>query len=197
MTDPMSLDDYLSSRPISTPIHLLDCDVPVDGSTALIVSAADRAGDMASPVVRFDAIGTGIGFAPSWHQWPDLTTMASLGAAATMWARTDLTPADVDVAQLYDGFSFLVLFWLESLGFCPHGDGGPFVEDGRIAIDGELPVNTGGGQLSGGRLHGFGLLHEACVQLRGEAVGRQVDDADVAVVSTGGGPIAGCVLLTR
>jgi acetyl-CoA acetyltransferase/uncharacterized OB-fold protein len=197
MTEPLSLDDYLGSRPISTPIHLLDCDVPVDGSTAFVVSATERVADVAHPAVRIDALGTGIGMSPSWHQWSDLTTMASFGAAATMWARTDLTPADVDVAQLYDGFSFLVLFWLESLGFCAHGDGGPFVEEGRIALGGELPLNTCGGQLSGGRLHGFGLLYEACLQLRGGAEGRQVADAEVAVVSSGGGPIAGCLLLTR
>jgi acetyl-CoA acetyltransferase/uncharacterized OB-fold protein len=197
MTEPLTLDDYLSSRPISTPIHLLDCDVPVDGSTAVVISRADRAGDLARPPVRIEAVGTGVGLPPSWHQWPDLTTMAASGAAATMWARTDLTPADVDVAQLYDGFSFLALFWLEALGFCEHGEGGPFVEGGgRIALGGDLPLNTGGGQLSGGRLHGWGLLREACLQLRGEAEGRQVD-AEVAVVSTGGGPVAGCVLLTR
>ena len=116
-----------------------------------------------------------------------------------MWARTDLTAADVDVAELYDGFSFLALSWLEALGFCEHGEGGPFIEGGtRIARDGELPLNTNGGQLSSGRLHGFGFLHEACVQLRGDGGARQVPKTvDVAVVGNGGGPVAGAMLLTR
>jgi len=196
-TDPITLDDHLGARPISTPLGLLDCDVPVDGSVAVIISAVQAAVDQ-SRAIRFEALGSGLGFPPSWHQWPDLTTMGANGAAATMWARTDLGPRDVDVAQLYDGFTFLALFWLEALGFCAHGDSGPFVESGEhISLGGDLPLNTGGGQLSGGRLHGWGLLEEAVVQLRGEAGDRQVDGAEVGVVSTGGGPIAGCLLLTR
>ena len=112
-------------------------------------------------------------------------------------------PADVDMAQLYDGFSILAMVWLEALGFCGRGESGPFVEDGSaIALDGVLPLNTAGGQLSGGRLHGFGLIHEACVQLRGEGGDRQVPrpggrTPEVAAVANGGGPIAGSLLLTR
>lgn len=198
-TDPITLEDYLGARLISEPLGLLDCDVPVDGSVAVVVSRADRAGDLRTgATVRIEAIGAGTGFAPSWHQWPDLTTMASHGAAASMWARTSLTPADVHVAELYDGFAFLALFWLEAMGFCGHGDGGAFVEGGgRIALDGELPLNTHGGQLSGGRLHGWGFLEEAIHQVRGSAGDRQVPGAEVAAISTGGGPIAGCALLTQ
>jgi len=124
--------------------------------------------------------------------------MACRDAAAMLWQRTDLTPADVDVAELYDGFSFIALAWLEALGFCAHGEGGPFVEGGtRIALDGELPLNTHGGQLSAGRLHGYGFLHEACLQLWGEAGRRQVlGGPEVAVAAAGGGPLAGCLLLT-
>jgi acetyl-CoA acetyltransferase len=124
--------------------------------------------------------------------------MAARDAAAHLWSRTDLTPADVDTAQLYDGFSFLTLAWIEALGFCRPGEGGPFVEGGaRIGIGGELPLNTWGGQLSGGRLHGFGFVAEAMRQLRRQCGERQVRDAEVAVVGVGGGPIAGCMLLTR
>ena len=96
--------------------------------------------------------------------------------AAAMWARTDLRPADVDVAQLYDGFTIEVVWWLEALGFCGAGEAGDFVEGGkRIALGGELPLNTWGGQLSGGRLHAaFGHTAEAVRQLRGEAGARQV-----------------------
>jgi acetyl-CoA acetyltransferase len=145
-----------------------------------------------------NAVGTAMRSRPSWDQWEDLTTMASRDAARQLWSRTDLKPADVDVAQLYDGFSFLTLAWIEALGFCPKGEGGRFVEGGaRIALGGELPLNTWGGQLSGGRLHGFGFLAEAIRQLRGECGERQVRDCEVAVVGNGGGPVAGCMLLTR
>ena len=105
-----------------------------------------------------------------------MTTLAARDAAASMWERTDLTPADVDVAELYDGFGILTMVWLEEIGFCAKGESGPFVEGGaRIALDGALPLNTSGGQLSAGRLHGFGFLHEACLQLRGDAGERQVN----------------------
>jgi acetyl-CoA acetyltransferase len=122
--------------------------------------------------------------------------MANRDAAAHLWSRTDLRPADVQVAELYDGFSFLTLSWLEALGFCEVGEGGPFIEGGtRIALDGVLPLNTHGGQLSAGRLHGYGFLHDA-VQLWGEAGERQVAGGpEVAVVGAGGGPLAGCLLL--
>ena len=114
-----------------------------------------------------------------------------------------MTPADVDVAELYDGFSFITMCWLEALGFCAKGEAGPFVDGGeRIARDGDVPLNTHGGQLSSGRLHGYGFLHEACVQLWGEGGERQVirpggRRPEVAVAAAGGGPLAGCLLLTR
>jgi acetyl-CoA acetyltransferase len=115
-----------------------------------------------------------------------------------MWTRTSLKPADVDVAELYDGFSFLTMTWLEALGFCGKGESGPFVEGGkRLDLDGELPLNTHGGQLSAGRLHGFGFIHEAVMQLSGRAGDRQVNNAEVAAVANGGGPIGGCMLLTK
>jgi hypothetical protein len=104
----------------------------------------------------------------------------------------------VDVAQLYDGFSIFAMLWLEALGFCGPGESGPFVEGGSaIDLGGTIPLNTSGGQLSGGRLHGFGFLAEALRQLRGDAGARQIAEADVAVVGVGGGPIGGAMLLTR
>jgi acetyl-CoA acetyltransferase len=197
--DPMTMDDYLSARLVSTPFCLYDCDVPADGSTAVIVSAVDTSADLRQQPVAVEAIGTAIHGRPSWDQWDDLTTMALRDASAMLWSRTDLKPADVDVAELYDGFSFITLAWLEALGFCGHGEGGPFIEGGeRIALDGQIPVNTHGGQLSGGRLHGYGFLHEACTQLRGEGGDRQVARTpEVAIAAAGGGPLAGCLLLTR
>jgi acetyl-CoA acetyltransferase len=196
--DPLGLDDYLNARPISTPLGLYDCDVPADGATALVISRAEAARDLRRRPLRVEAVGCAIHGRPSWDQWDDLTSMAARDAGSMLWRRTDLRPGDVDVAELYDGFSFLTLAWLEALGFCGRGESGAFVAGGaRIALDGELPLNTQGGQLSAGRLHGYGFLHEACVQLWGEGGERQVPGSpEVAVAAAGGGPLAGCLLLT-
>jgi len=195
----MTLDDYLSARMISTPLCLYDCDAPSDGSTAVVVSRADTAADLRKPPISVHAVGSALHGRPSWDQFDDLTTMACRDAAAQMWERADLTAADVDVAEMYDGFSFITMAWLEAMGFCGKGESGPFVDGGAsIALDGPLPLNTQGGQLSGGRLHGYGFLHEACLQLWGDAGERQVpDDPEVAVAAAGGGPLAGALLLTR
>jgi acetyl-CoA acetyltransferase len=197
--EPLTLDEYLGARMISTPLCLYDCDVPVDGSTAVIVSARERARDGRRDPVHLEAVGCGLRGPFAWDQIDGLAGMAATGAAEALWRRTDLRPADVDVAELYDGFSVLALAWLEALGFCDVGDGGSFVEGGKaISLDGPLPLNTQGGQLSGGRLHGYGMLHEAVVQLRGDGGARQVRDRpEVAVVAAGGGPLAGCLLLTH
>jgi acetyl-CoA acetyltransferase len=135
---------------------------------------------------------------PDWYSYGDGAEMMATEVGRDLWTHTDLRPTDVDVAQLYDGFTIFTLLWLEALGFVPRGDSGAFVEGGdRIALDGDLPLNTSGGQLSAGRLHGYGHLHEACVQLRGEAGARQVTTAEVAVVAVGGGPLGGALLLTK
>jgi acetyl-CoA acetyltransferase len=196
--EPMTMADYLASRPISTPLGLFDCDVPIDGSIALVVSHADYAPDCPNPAVRVDAIGGAYG-SGGWFHRDDFPKMASSEAAAEMWSRTQLRPSDIDVAEIYDGFTFLTFAWLEALGFCADGEAGPFVEGAsRIALDGELPLNTYGGQLSAGRMHGYWLVHEACLQLRGQAGDRQLKrPPEVAVAAAGGGPIAGCMLLTR
>jgi acetyl-CoA acetyltransferase len=196
---PITLDQYLSARIISTPFCLYDCDAPCDGATAVIVSRREASAGLARPPITVESVGTALFERHTWEQRGDLTTMAAHDAAASMWSLTSMRPADVDVAELYDGFSYLVLQWLEALGFCDHGRAGRFVEGGqRIALSGELPVNTQGGQLSGGRLHGLGFLHEACVQLWGEGGARQVPKAPaVAVAAAGGGPVAGCMLVSR
>ena len=197
--DPMTMEDYLNVRMISTPFGLYDCDAPCDGSTAVIVSRVDTQADLRKPGIQVEAVGTALRGRPSWDQFDDLTTMANRDAGAQLWGRTDLKPTDVQLAEMYDGFSFITMTWLEAMGFCGKGESGPFVEGGeRIARDGVLPLNTHGGQLSAGRLHGYGFLHEACVQLWGEAGERQVPgDPEVGVACAGGGPLAGALLLTR
>jgi acetyl-CoA acetyltransferase len=195
--DPMTMADYLAARPVSTPFGLLDCDVPIDGSIALVVSHADYAADCPNRPVAVEAIGGAYG-SGGWFHRDDFPKMASSEAAAEMWSRTELRPSDVNVAEIYDGFTFLTFAWLEALGFCGDGEAGPFVEGAtRIALDSEFPLNTYGGQLSAGRMHGYWLLHEACLQLRGQAGDRQVTQRpEVAVAAAGGGPIAGCMVLT-
>ena len=196
-TDPMTIDDYLAARMISDPLCLYDCDVPCDGSTAVIVSRRDHAPDAPAGAVGINAMGTACRGRPSWDQFDDLTMMMMRDSAASMWQRTELTVDDVDAAQLYDGFSWLTLAWIEAVGFCGKGESGAFVEGGaNIAPNGPVPLNTSGGQLSAGRLHGFGHLHEAVAQLRGTA-NIQVPDCEVVAVGAGGGPETGCLLLTR
>lgn len=193
--DPMTMDDYLNARMITTPFGLYDCDVPCDGAVAVIVSALDAARDLAKPPVRVEAVGTQIIERLDWDQSTLTHEPQSLGQAAHMWTRTTLTPKDVDVAELYDGFTINCLSWIEALGFCGIGEAKDFLDGGRnIALDGVLPLNTHGGQLSHGRTHGMGLIHEAVTQLRGEAGDRQVKDARVAVASSGGLTPSGAIL---
>ncbi len=196
--DPLTLDDYMNSRMISTPLCLYDCDVPIDGAVAVIVSRKKAAKGLPRTPITVEAFGTGLYERFTWDQRKDFTTMAAHDAAASMWKRTKLKPKDVDVAQLYDGFSYLTVQWIEALGFCEQGAVGRFIEGGhRIALDGDIPVNTHGGQLSSGRLHGYGFIHEACTQLWGEGGDRQAKkDVNVAVAAAGGGPIAGSILLS-
>lgn len=197
MRAPMTMDDYLASKMISTPLRMFDCDVHCDASTAIVLSRADAAKDGRHPPIRIEAVGSALHQPWSWDQI-SLTEMAAFDVGRMMWSRTDLKPADVGSAQLYDGFSILTMIWLEGLGLCPRGESGRFVEGGaRIARDGALPINTNGGQLSGGRTHGLGYVHEACTQLWGRGGERQVAPHRVAVAASGGGPLGGSLLLVR
>ncbi|MEU6140444.1 OB-fold domain-containing protein [Streptomyces sp. NPDC047081] len=194
--DPMTMDDYLGARSITTPFGLYDCDVPCDGAVAVVVSAVDTARDLAKPPVLVEAVGTQLVERVEWDQSTLTHEPQTVGQSAHLWTRTSLRPADVDVAELYDGFSFNCLSWIEALGFCGIGEAKDFLDGGKnIARDGVLPLNTHGGQLSHGRTHGMGLVHEAMVQLRGEGGPRQVPGARVAVVSTGGLAPSGVLLL--
>ncbi len=196
---PITLDDYFASPIISTPLRLYDCDVPIDGSTAIILSHIDAARDGPNPLTWIEAVGSSMQYRNSWTQLDALATQAQPKVAEMMWSRTDLKPKDVDVAELYDGFSYHTINWLENFGFCKRFEAGDFIGDGsRIALEGELPINTNGGALSAGRMHAYGQVHEACVQLWGEAGARQVrGEPKVAALSTAGGPLAGCFLLAR
>ena len=184
---PITIQDYLSSRMISSPLRMYDCDTHIDGSTAILLSHRDVARDLARAPIEIEAMGMSLGGLGLGFHRGDFTTMPSDRAGAMLWSRTDLKPSDVDVAQIYDGFSILTWLWLESLGFCERGEAAAFVEGGvRIGLDGELPMNTSGGQLSAGRFHGYGHTYEACLQLWGRAGERQVRNARVCAVSNGG-----------
>jgi acetyl-CoA acetyltransferase len=195
--EPLTMDDYMNARMITTPFGLYDCDVPCDGAVAVIVSRKDLAGDLRQPPVHLEAVGTQVSERMSWDQGvldhePQVT-----GPGAHLWTRTELKPTDIGLALLYDGFSFNCLSWIEALGFCGTGEAKDFLDGGKnIARDGILPLNTHGGQLSSGRLHGYGFLHEAVTQLRGDAGERQVEGVETAVVSNGGGAPGGCFLFT-
>ncbi len=150
--DPMTMDDYLSARPITTPFGLYDCDVPCDGSIAVVVSDASVAGDLPGAAIRVEAVGTQILERVSWDQGTITHEPQVLGQAAHLWTRTSLRPSDVDVALVYDGFTFNAISWLEALGFCPIGEAQAWLDGGRriAVLDGELSLVSPHGGHPGG-----------------------------------------------
>lgn len=186
--DPLTVEDVLASRRIADPLKKLDCCLITDGGGALVVTTAARARDAAKRAIR--VLGAGESHT-HWHiaQMPDLTVSAGARSARDAFGMAGIVPADVDVLQPYDSFTITVLMALEDLGFCAKGEGGPFVEGGRLGPSGALPAMTSGGGLSychPGAL-GLLLLVEAVRQLRGEAGERQVPDARIAVAHGVGG----------
>ena len=166
----------------------------VDGSTAVVLSRRGTGARSGRSTIGIEAVGSAMTMRGTLYP-DDFSSIGAEAAADMMWSRTDLRPADVDTAQLYDGYSILTLNWLEALRICPKGEGGRFIEGGhRISLEGEFPMNTSGGQLAAGRLQGYGHTHEACTQLWGRAGARKVKDAKVALVSNGGMGL-GCMLL--
>ena len=169
----LSIDDYLSSRIISSPLRLFDFCLETDGACAVVVTAADRALDLAQPPVLIRAVAQATTPSPQPGMMfpalarPSITSLPATAAADVLYRRAGLGPADVDVAQLYDCFSITVLLELEDWGFCAKGEGGPFVASGAIDLGGELPINTGGGHLSEGYIHGLNHVLEGVRQLRG------------------------------
>jgi len=181
MRKPITLDDYFASPLFADPFRLLDCSLVSDGGAAVVVTSAEMArGLTAAPIYIL-----GLGQHNSAHSYfgplEVITPLKQAGDAAYHMA--GVNPPDVDVAQIYDCFTYSVLVQLEDLGFCHKGEGGPYVEGGRIELGGELPVNTHGGLLS--QAHLCGMLHitEAVHQLRGESCERQVKDAELALVT--------------
>jgi acetyl-CoA acetyltransferase len=163
----------------------------------VIFTTEERARDLAKRPVLVDSYAISATGEPTFENLPDLTETSPAHAAENLWARTDLTPGDVDCAQLYDGFTIITFQWLEALGFCEPGEAGPFVAAGSTAPGGSLPVNTDGGACNVGRRHGANFCIEATRQLRGECGERQVPDAEVAVWANAVGYFSGAMLLTR
>ncbi len=192
---PLTMDKYMSARMITTPFCLYDCDRFTDASTVVIVSAGDALDEVKSQPVRIAASAGSL----ERYSWDQAEWASAYPTGRDLWKNTDYTVKDVDTVQFYDGFAFQPITWLEGLGFCEVGEGGRFIEGGtRIARDGELPMNTGGGQLGWGRLHGFGFAYESVVQLRGDGGARQIaGDPKVAVATSGGGPMAAALLLAK
>ncbi len=189
MREPITVTDVLESKRVAEPLHLLDCALISDGGAALVVTAAERAADLKSRAVYLVGIGEA-------HQHEHvsqavrLTETAATESGARSFEMAQLSPADIDVAMLYDPFTPAVVMFLEDLGFCARGEGGGFVEAGEIELGGRLPVNTNGGLLSyahPGNPGALLLAVEAVRQLRGECGDRQVSDARTALVHAEGG----------
>ncbi|GAA0399411.1 lipid-transfer protein [Acrocarpospora corrugata] len=192
MRTPITLDDYLASRWIAEPLRLFDCCLETDGACALVVTTAERARDLRHPAVLISAAAWGGGESPLSST--DVTTTAAAELAPRLYAQAGLGPADIDVAELYDCFTYSVIVQLEDYGFCAKGDGGPF------AAAGTLPVNTHGGFLSEGYVHGINHIAEAVSQLRGTAADRQVPGAQVALSTAQPGyvlPATSALILRR
>lgn len=183
--DPITMQDYLESRWISKPVHLLDCDYPCDMSAAVIFTTEERARDWEKEPVFVES--SMMSCMNNDASMVDMVAgVAADPGAREMWSRTDLKPKDVSCAMLYDGFSVLTLLWLEALGFCKPGESGPFVAEGNTRLGGKLPLNTDGGVANVGRRHGGSHLIEAVRQLRGECGPRQVKDAKVSMFTVAG-----------
>ncbi|MEZ5231697.1 MAG: acetyl-CoA acetyltransferase [Acidimicrobiales bacterium] len=189
MKAPITVDDVLSSRLISAPLHLLDCCIISDGGGAIVLTSTERARDLRKKPVQILGCGESV-----CHQEigaPDLLTMGAHQAGARAFGMAGVQRSDIDLAMIYDSFTITVLTTLENLGFCKPGEGGEFVSGGRIGLGGELPVNLDGGGLSNNHpgMRGIFLVIEATKQLRGECGERQVADAKLAVAHGTGGTL--------
>jgi acetyl-CoA acetyltransferase len=197
---PITREQYLADRMVSEPFSVLDCDYPVDGAGAVVITTAERARNLQnSPayVGGYSSLSVAFGHSPHLFALEFQEEAAAL-VARSLWESSGLRPSDVSQANLYDGFSSFIYLWLEALGFCLKGEAFEFIQGGRIAIGGELPLNTSGGSLGMGRLHGSPQVIEAMRQVQGRAGSRQVPGAKVALALSGpAGFGAAALLLTN
>jgi acetyl-CoA acetyltransferase len=200
MRAPLTLDQYMASRWIADPLRLLDCCLESDGACAVVVTSTERAKDLRQLPVKISGAAWGLGHTSISNGWPDQSESAAIYTAPRVFAMAGLTPKDVDVAELYDCYTYVVLVQLEDLGFCRKGEAGDFVADGQTRLGGSLPVNTHGGNLSEAYIHGMTHVCEAVLQLRGACGDRQVVGAEVAISAAQPGIISGetcAVILTK
>ena len=184
MTKPITIEDHQNSRMISDPLRLLDCSLESDGGAAVIISSAERARDMNKPPVYIMGVAEGHPDSPSAiTQRPDLTKLGLAKAAPKAFAMAGVSPQDIQVAEIYDCFTYIVMCQLEDLGFCKKGEGGAFVENGALGLGGRLPVNTHGGLLSQAHMAGLNHVVELARQLRGEGGKTQVAGAKLGLVT--------------
>lgn len=184
MQTPITVADHHASRMIADPFRLLDCCLESDGGAAVVVSSAKRGRDMSQPPIFLSGMGVGHPDSPSAiTQRPEMTRLGLAKAAPRAFAMAGVTHDDIDVATIYDCFTYTVICQIEDLGFCPKGEGGPFVENGQIGLGGALPTNTHGGLLSQAHVAGLNHIVELVRQLRGDCGTRQVNDAEVGLVT--------------
>ncbi|GMU77368.1 MAG: putative lipid transfer protein or keto acyl-CoA thiolase Ltp2 [Acidimicrobiia bacterium] len=191
MRTPLTMDDYLEARMVVEPLRRFDCCLETDAAVAVVVTTRERARDAPHPPTLIASAACGGGHTLFSNHRGDLTTTAAAELAPRLYAGAGLSPGDVDAAELYDAFTPLVLLQLEDYGFAPKGEGAGLVADGVTALGGRMPVNTHGGHLSEGYVHGLNHVAEAVDQLRGQAGARQVADAEVALVTGQPGYVAG------
>ena len=198
MKKPMTLEDHANSRMIADPFRLFDCSLESDGGAACIVSSAERASDLKHRRIFISGTAAGHPDQPgAITQRPDMTSLGIAKAAQRAIQMAGVTHADIDVAEIYDCFTYAVIRQLEDLGFCKKGEGGPFVEGGRLRLDGALPTNTHGGLLSQAHVWGLNHIVELVRQLRGNAGRAQVKDAEVGLVTGYGDLGDGAVAIMR